>query len=66
MNILHWQAVSGVALLLCFLFYGQARYWKAIARTIDEERDDDGWIEEAKFWRRHFDKDAAEWVEDQC
>ena len=66
MSIEHWQAASAVLALLFVLTYGQSRYWKSRAVTMDEERDNDGWIDEAKFWRRHFDKDSAEWVEESC
>ena len=70
MQIVHWQIVAGVACLLCIVLYGKYRYWKAAATSCGDECDccDDcgsgSWMSEAKFWRRHFDKDAAEWVED--
>jgi hypothetical protein len=55
-----------VVVVFAFLFlvtYGQLHYWKARATTLDE-RNEDGWANEAKFWRRHFDSEAAEWAEE--
>jgi len=71
MTLLHWQAISGVLLLLLFLVYGQLRHWRATAdgleREIDiirEERCCDGWQSETRFLRRIVNEDAAEWAEE--
>lgn len=48
MTVEHWQAVSAVFALLFVVYYGQSRYWKSRAITMDQERDNDGWINEAK------------------
>lgn len=40
-----------------------ARYWKAKYEEL-QAADSSGWEEEARFWRRHFNKEAAEAVED--
>lgn len=66
MTIEHWQAVSAVLALLLFLTHGRACHWKSRAVTVTEEIDHDGWMNEAKFWRRHFDKESAEWIEESC
>lgn len=64
MELIYWQISTLFSLLLCAMYYGQARYWYAKAITIDEERNEDGWANEAKFWRVHFDQKAAEFIED--
>ena len=65
-SVEYWQANAFVFLVLFVLTYGQSRYWKARAITVEKEYKNDGWVNEAKFWRRHFDKDSAEWVEESC
>ena len=45
------------------LLHGRAEYWKAKAETLEKERNDSGWMEEARFWRRVFNTEAAEAVE---
>lgn len=55
-------AIGILAAALAFS-HGRASYWKARAKTLEEERDESGWIDEALFWRRHFNKEAAEAVE---
>jgi len=50
-----WQ---GMTLLLAFVslwLYGDAQYWRCKAISGRED--------EAKFWRKHFDAESAEWVE---
>lgn len=42
--------------------HARAEYWRARAKTIEEERNNDGWQNEAQFWRRHFNAEAAEWT----
>ena len=39
--------------------HGKAEYWRGKC----EEQCDSGWAEEARFWRRTLDKDAAQAVE---
>ncbi len=48
----------------CLILYGSTCYWKAKARTIDRERTNDGWENEAMFWRHHFDKKSAKWADE--
>lgn len=55
-------AIGILAAALAFS-HGRASYWKARAETLEKERGDSGWMEEARFWRRHFNKEAAEAVE---
>lgn len=55
--------VAGVYAFVLLVTYGRLQYWKAKASTLDE-RNEDGWANEAKFWRRHFDSEAAEWAEE--
>lgn len=60
--------IIGAALALVFLLtvmHGRAEYWKARATTLDKERDSNGWIEECHFWRRIYNKEAAEAIEDR-
>lgn len=64
MTIETWQAIAAIFGLLFVMTYGQARYWKAVATTLRAEHEDGGWINEAKFWRYCFDKDASEWLEE--
>jgi hypothetical protein len=64
MTIEHWQAIAGVLAMLLLVTYGQSRHWKAKADTLDSERNSDGWVDEVKFWRRHFDKASAEQVDE--
>lgn len=56
-------AVIGVLAAALALSHGRASYWKARAETLEKERDDGGWAEEARFWRRVFNTEAAEAVE---
>ncbi|MCB1899151.1 MAG: hypothetical protein KDH16_07675 [Rhodocyclaceae bacterium] len=51
-------AALTVALVLS---HGRASYWKGKA---EERGNMDGWETEAMYWRRHHDKAAAEWVEE--
>jgi len=55
--------VVGILAFLLSLSHGRASYWKARAVTLEHERDDSGWAEEARFWRRIFNTEAAEAVE---
>ena len=51
-------AVIGFAILFA-ISHARAAYWKGVA----QERGDNAEREnEAQFWRRHFDSDAAEWT----
>jgi hypothetical protein len=62
--IYFWQGMTMLLALVALLLYGDAQYWRGKAITLDyKERDDSGWEDEAKFWRRHFNEAAAEWVE---
>lgn len=63
MSIEEIVVVVGVFAFLFLVTYGRLQYWKAKASTLDE-RNEDGWANEAKFWRRHFDSEAAEWAEE--
>ena len=64
MTLTYWLIASNFFLLLLVVIYrGNALHWKATAETLDAERSDTGWEEEARFWRRHFDKDAAEYID---
>ena len=58
-----WQGMTLLLALVSLLLYGDAQYWRCKAMTIDKERTGDGWEDEAKFWRKHFDAESAEWVE---
>jgi len=51
-------AFSFVTCLL-FLSHGRARYWQGKF----EESNELGWMDEALFWRHHFDKESAIWVD---
>ena len=43
----------------------RAARWRAKYEELNKHTDAmDGWREEARFWRRHFNKDAAEAVEE--
>jgi len=53
----------GILSAALVLSHGRAAYWKAKAETLEAEHGESGWAEEARFWRRHFDKEAAEAVE---
>lgn len=63
-DLLRWQAIAATLGALAAVMYGQARYWRAKAETMEAEHDDGGWIAEARFWRRHYDKEAAEFAEE--
>ena len=58
-----WQSMTLLLALVLVLLYGDAQYWRGKAMTLDKERSDSGWEDEAKFWRKHFDAESAEWVE---
>lgn len=55
--------VIGILGFLLVIFMGRCEYWKAKYETIREETEDSGWESEAKFWRHHFNKDAAEYAD---
>jgi hypothetical protein len=38
----------------------RAASWKAKYETLDKERGNEGWAEEARFWRHHFNDEAAD------
>lgn len=59
---LTYLVIGSIALALINAM--RAAHWKAKCETLDKERDASGWEGECKFWRRHFNKDAAEAVED--
>ena len=63
MEMIFWPGIAMLLALVSLLLYGDSRYWRAKAMTMDKERTDSGWEDEAKFWRKHFDAEAAEWVE---
>jgi len=65
MTLNELAAVIGVLAAALSISHGRAAYWRARAETLEKERDDSGWMEEARFWRRHFNKEAAEAVEEQ-
>jgi hypothetical protein len=58
-----WQGMTLLLAFVSLLLYGDAQYWRCKAMTIDKERTGSGWEDEAKFWRKHFDAESAEWVE---
>ena len=63
MEVIYWQGMTVLLALVSLLLYGDAQHWRGKAMTMDKERTDSGWEDEAKFWRKHFDGEAAEWVE---
>lgn len=60
------MALAGLLVAALAMTHGRAAYWKARAETLEKERTDTGWRNEAIFWRRHFDADATEWTEDNA
>lgn len=58
MEIAIWILSAALAII-----YGRSEYWKARAETLEKERDYSGWVEEARFWRRVYNTEAAEAVE---
>lgn len=63
MTLNELAVVIGVLSAALALSHGRASYWKARAETLEKERNDSGWAEEARFWRRIFNAEAAEAVE---
>lgn len=63
MSIESWQILSLSLAAAAFVLNGSRAYWKAKAQAKTSEDSCDGWANEAKFWRRHFDAPSAEWVE---
>jgi hypothetical protein len=59
---LTYLVIGSIALALISAM--RAAHWKAKYETLDVERSVSGWEGECKFWRRHFNRDAAEAVED--
>lgn len=67
-------ALSGFALTACTLIaamaalwcYGNSRYWKGRAISLERELSRSDQLDyEVLFWRHHFDAEAAAWVAEQ-
>ena len=43
----------------------RSTYWRAKYETLKAEHGTDGWAEEARFWRHHFNNDAADAANDR-
>ena len=65
MELIYWQGMTLLLALVTLLLYGDAQHWRGKATTLDKERNEDGWQDEAIFWRRHFDAEAAEWMDNR-
>ena len=64
-DLLSWPTFAAIGWYLAFYLYGQHKYWKSRCKALEEiDNSSDGWENEAKFWRRHFDASATEWVEE--
>lgn len=62
----HWTALILGAILVALINSIRAAHWKARCQAIEQERNNDGWQNEALFLRRIVNQEAAEAVEDQA
>jgi len=53
------RLLLGFVVCLLIISHGRGLYWKGKY----EESEDSGWIDEALFWRHHFDAKSAIWVD---
>lgn len=50
-------------LFIAFFMTIRAASYKSKYEVLETERNEDGWRNEAMFWRHHFDKESAEYSE---